>query len=102
MPVTRQNLYVAYAKHTRLGLDELHEPGTDPDCAVCDEINLITAQLGGHPEATSVVTLDPVTKPQSKAIPQLWEIEEQDGTMRIVRTVTHRQEESLLKRALTS
>lgn len=44
---TKQNLYAAYAKHDREGLSKLHEPGTDLDCAVCDEINRITADLEG-------------------------------------------------------
>ena len=39
---TKQDLYAAYAKHDREGLSKLHEPGTDLDCAVCDEINRIT------------------------------------------------------------
>jgi hypothetical protein len=44
---TKQDLYAAYAKHDREGLSELHEPGTDLDCAVCDEINRIAADLEG-------------------------------------------------------
>lgn len=41
---TKQDLYAAYAKHGREGLSELHEPGTDLDCAVCyiaDELSRI-------------------------------------------------------------
>lgn len=44
---TKQDLYAVYAKHDREGLSELHEPGTDLDCAVCDEINRIAADLEG-------------------------------------------------------
>lgn len=44
---TKQDLYTAYAKHDSMGLSDMHEPGTDPDCAICDEINRITADLEG-------------------------------------------------------
>lgn len=97
MAVTKQDLYAAYAKHTREGLDELHEPGSDPDCAICDEINTITAQLEGAPEGSRVITLEPTKAPQKKAVPQLWEVEQEDGAIQILRTVNHRQEQALLK-----
>lgn len=98
MSVTKNDLYATYAKHTKDGLDELHEPGSDPDCAVCDRINLISLQLDGHPDATSAVQLDMVEKPTQKAIPTVWEVEEDDGSVSIIRTVTHRQEQSALVR----
>ncbi|MFT8337415.1 hypothetical protein [Schleiferilactobacillus harbinensis] len=44
---TKQDLYAAYEKHDRMGLSAIHEPGTDSECAVCDEINTITAALEG-------------------------------------------------------
>lgn len=98
MSVTKKDLYAAYAKHTKEGLDDLHEPGSDPDCAVCDEINLISLQLEGHPDATRAVQLDMVEVPVQKAIPTVWEVEEDDGSVSIIRTVTHRQEHSVLAR----
>ncbi|QEU47944.1 hypothetical protein FMM01_11860 [Schleiferilactobacillus harbinensis] len=63
---TKQDLYAAYEKHDRMGLSAMHEPGTDPECAVCDEINTITAAL----EGVTVAEAARAAREEAKPLPE--------------------------------
>ncbi|MCT3214125.1 hypothetical protein EFO90_06905 [Lactiplantibacillus plantarum] len=93
MDYTKESLYKAYAKHTKMGLDDLHMPGTDSMCAVCDEIKQIDAALEtGH---TVVKTKEPrkYQRYQSK----VFEITEANGVKSYVRITTQKQAAKFLK-----
>lgn len=104
---TKQDLYAAYAKHDREGLSELHEPGTDLDCAVCDEINRIAADLEGISveELVNSNSVDSSSteeagyaSPRVRMAPHVYKVSI-DGNTYLWRVTTQRQWNQLQKQA---
>lgn len=93
MDYTKESLYKAYAKHTKMGLDDLHIPGTDSMCAVCDEIKQIDAALEtGH---TVVKTKEP--RKYLRYQSRVFEVTEANGVKSYVRITTQKQANKFLK-----
>lgn len=93
MEYTKESLYKAYAKHTKMGLDDLHAPGTDSMCAVCDEINQIDAEL----ETGHAVSLVKERRKYRKYQPKIFEVSETNGSKSYLRITTQQQADKYLK-----
>ncbi|MBS0952999.1 hypothetical protein ABC426_00545 [Lactiplantibacillus plantarum] len=93
MGYTKESLYKAYAKHTKLGLDDLHLPGTDSMCAVCDEIKQIDAEL----ETGHTVPAIKERRKYRQYQPKVFEINEAAGVKSYMRITTQQQANKYLK-----
>ncbi|MBS0937860.1 hypothetical protein [Lactiplantibacillus plantarum] len=93
MEYTKESLYKAYAKHTQMGLDDLHAPGTDSMCAVCDEINQIDAEL----ETGHAMPAEKERRKYRHYQPKIFELDEKNGGKSYLRVTTQQQANEYLK-----
>jgi hypothetical protein len=92
MSVSKQDLYDAYARHNADPDLADHEPGSDPNCAICTEINRITALLEGK-----TFSDDNYRRSRTRYTPKIFFVETKTGEQLLYRVTTQRQEQTLLR-----
>lgn len=93
--VSKQDLYQAYARHNADSDLSDHLPGSDPNCAVCDDINRITQLLE---EKTSSKASG--KRASVRYTPKVVAVEDPLGNQAIYRVKSLKQENAWLKDAV--
>lgn len=97
MTVSKQDLYDAFARHNAdLDLAD-HEPRTNPNCAICEEINRLTHLLEDQEKQGNG---SDTPKKKSRYIPKVIAVEDAKGNEAIYRITTKQQEPTWLKEAV--